>query len=74
MIAGSPVSYLPSPISCEAQPGPDLLDSLVLQQPPASPAGSDLNFNLNLNDQPEPYAFPVNCFLIFFHLFPYNLS
>ena len=49
----------------------EVLNSLVLQQPPASPAGSDLNFNLNLNERADPYAFPVNCFLIFFHLFPY---
>ena len=72
-IAGSPISYLPSPISCEAQPDPDLLDSLVLQRPPASPAGSDLNFNLNLNERAEPYALLVNCFLFFSHLFPYVL-
>ena len=51
----------------------EVLNSLVLQQPPASPAGSDLNFNLNLNERAEPYAFLINCFLFFFHLFPYVL-
>ena len=51
----------------------EVLNALVLQQPPASPAGFDLNFNLNLNDQPKPYASLVNCFLFFAHLFPYVL-
>ena len=40
----------------------EVLDSLVLQQPPASPAGSDLNFNLNLNERAEPYG-PLISFL-----------
>jgi hypothetical protein len=51
----------------------ELLDSLVLQHSPASPAGSDLNFNLNLNEKAEPYALQVNCLLILGHLFPYVL-
>ncbi len=54
-------------------PNPDLLNSIVLQRPPASPAGSDLNFNLNLNERAEPYASLINCFLFFAHLFPYVL-
>jgi len=49
----------------------DLLDSLVLQRPQASPAGSDLN--LNLNERAEPYGLLINCFLFFAHLFPYFL-
>ncbi len=69
-IAGSPISYLPSPISCEAQPDPDLLDSLVLQRP-ESPAS--VHVHIHVNDQPKPYAFLINCFLIFAHLFPYVL-
>ena len=69
-IAGCPISYFPSPISCEAQLGPDLLNSLVLQrpEPPAS-----VNVHLHVNDQPKPYASLINCFLIFAHLFPYAL-
>jgi len=51
----------------------EVLDSLVLQHSPASPAESDLNFNLNLNERAEPYALLINCFLIFAHLFPYVL-
>ena len=56
-------------------PDPDLLNSLLLQrpEPPASPAGSDLNFNLNLNERAEPYAILVNCFIFLAHLFPYVL-
>ena len=69
-IAGSPISYLPSPIFCEAQPDPDLLDSLVLQRP-KSPASVNVHFHVN--DQPEPYGSLVNCFLILGHLFPYVL-
>ena len=51
----------------------DLLDSLVLQHPEASPAGSDLNFNLNLNERAEPYGLLINVFFFFAHLFPYFL-
>jgi len=51
----------------------DLLDSLVLQRPQASSAGSDLNLNLKLNERAEPYGLLINCFLFFAHLFPYFL-
>jgi len=61
---------LPSPISREAEPTPDLLDSLVLQRPePLAP----VHVHVQVNEQPEPYAFLVNCFFFFAHLFPYVL-
>ncbi len=47
---------------------PELLDSLVLQYP--EPQGF---VNVTVNEDPEPYAFLVNCFLILAHLFPYAL-
>ena len=48
----------------------EALDSLVLQRPePPAP----VHVHLHVNDQPEPYAFLVNCFIFFAHLFPYVL-
>ncbi len=46
----------------------EVLDSLVLQHP--EPRGF---VNVTVNDQPEPYAFLVNCFIFIGHLFPYAL-
>ena len=48
----------------------EVLNSLVLQRP--EPQGF-VNVHLHVNDQPEPYASLVNCFLFFAHLFPYVL-
>jgi|GEM_PF-6226686 len=48
----------------------ELLDSLVLQRPePLAP----VHVHVQVNEQPEPYAFLVNCFFFFAHLFPYFL-
>ena len=49
---------------------PELLDSLVLQRPEPQ---DFVNVTVNVNEDPEPYAFLINCFLIFAHLFPYVL-
>jgi len=32
-----------------------------------------VNVIVNVNDQPKPYAFLVNCYIFFAHLFPYVL-
>ena len=48
----------------------EVLDSLVLKRP-ESPAS--VHVHLHVNDQPEPYAFLVNCFIFLAHLFPYVL-
>jgi hypothetical protein len=67
---GSPISHLPSPISREAEPSPDLLDSLVLQHRESQ---GFVNVNVTVNEDPEPYGLLINCFLFFAHLFPYVL-
>ena len=48
----------------------EVLNSLVLQRP--EPKGF-VNVTVTVNEDPQPYAFLVNCFLFFFHLFPYVL-
>jgi hypothetical protein len=48
----------------------EVLDSLVFQRPESQ---AFVNVIVNVNDQPEPYAFLVNCFIFFSHLFPYVL-
>jgi hypothetical protein len=49
---------------------PEALDSLVLQRPESQ---AFVNVTVNVNEDPEPYALLVNCFLILAHLFPYAL-
>ena len=48
----------------------EVLDSLVLQRPEPQ---DFVNVIVNVNDQPKPYAFLVNCYIFFAHLFPYVL-
>jgi len=48
----------------------EVLVSLVLQRPKPQ---DFVNVTVNVNEDPEPYAFLINCFLIFAHLFPYVL-
>ena len=48
----------------------EVLDSLVLQSP--EPQGF-VNVTVNVIEDPEPYAFLVNCFFVFSHLLPYAL-
>ena len=67
---GSPISHLPSPISREAEPSPELLDSLVLQH--REPQGF-VNVNVTVNEDPEPYGLLINVFFFLAHLFPYVL-
>ena len=48
----------------------EVLVSLILQRP--EPQGF-VNVTVNVNEDPEPYAFLINCFIFFAHLFPYVL-
>ena len=48
----------------------EVLNSLVLQRPETP---DFVNVTVNVTEDPEPYAFQVNCFIFFAHLFPYVL-
>ena len=48
----------------------EVLNSLVLQRPEPQ---DFVNVTVNVNEDPEPYAFLINCFIVVAHLFPYVL-